>query len=142
MKRFIGIKILAMLNFSLAALLFEGFLVILVPLDFSHAHHHSPRDAAMKGIMLGVIFFVVASVPACTGIGLWKLRNWAHIMALCLHGLRLASVPLVLAAYLIAPPVFPKFVSSVCEMALSVWVVWYLPGLKSKWLSEDSHNRR
>lgn len=134
MGRPVGVTIIAIIDFLGAALcvLFGigimvggGFVATLINQGGGQGSGAGAGVLASLGVVLGVVLIVIAIIPALVGWGLWKLKEWARIVALVFAGLgvlsRLFGFISILAHFNIV-----TFTVTVCVLAYNVWVIWYL----------------
>jgi Predicted membrane protein (DUF2127) len=81
--------------------------------------------AGIGGVIVGVVFLGIAAVELVLGIGLWKLQNWARIVAVVLVSLGLILNLLGLLRSVLHLHVILFFVQAVV-VAIDVWIVVYL----------------
>jgi len=81
--------------------------------------------AGMGSAIFGLVFLAIAAVYLVTGIGLWKLQNWARIVTLILVSVGLVFNALGLLSTLLHLHVMLFFIQCIFT-AVDVWIVVYL----------------
>lgn len=131
-KRPLGITVLASLGF-LGAAFYVVVMILAVTsgdtlrrlLESVSGGGVGPAPLLRLGALLPVYFLVAALVSAGMGWGLWKLKNWAWIIALVLTGLSLIIGGIEIGRAL-PQPMNGVLVSALVRMAVALLVFWYL----------------
>jgi uncharacterized membrane protein (DUF2068 family) len=129
MERPTGVTILAVLAFIGA-----GLLVLLALLSLlggamlsSMAAPRMGMLASVGGAVIAVFLFVIAVLYVVIGAGLWKLQNWARVLAIVLAGLSvLASVLSILNPFAHHFFFFVFLTRRLIVVAIDVWIIVYL----------------
>jgi|SRR5580658_4479823 hypothetical protein len=84
MKRSVGVTVIAILSLIGSGLTFAmGILMlvamVLVPVPRSSAFPASPLLFRVFFVALSLVYLLPAAWGICTGVGLWRLKNWARI---------------------------------------------------------------
>ncbi len=131
MERPVGVTILAVLEFISAGFFILLGLLLLVGGGVlgalgggGEASGYMAAVAAM-GAVAGVVVLILSVIPLAIGIGLWKLRNWARIVAIVFSGLGVLSNLLGVIGGVTAGEMF-SLSSSVIGLGINILVLWYM----------------
>jgi hypothetical protein len=133
MGRPVGVTILAILNFIMAAFcLLGGIGMILgggvIATMLSQQGQGSAGAAGILaglGAAAGVFIIIIGGVSALVGFGLWKLKGWARIVSIVLFVISAAMQLLGLLGTLAHFNLF-AVVWSLFWVAVDAFVIWYL----------------
>ena len=128
MERPAGVTIMAVLGFIGAfCSLFAAFGMFLGGAILSSLANRPGLGmmAGMGSAIFGLVFLAIAAVYLVTGIGLWKLQNWARIVTLILVSVGLVFNALGLLSTLLHLHVMLFFIQCIFT-AVDVWIVVYL----------------
>jgi uncharacterized membrane protein (DUF2068 family) len=131
MQRPTGVTVLALLAFIGAGILVLGALGMFwggAMMSGMMARPGSGVWMAGAGAMMGIMFLGFAALELIVGLGLWKLQNWARIMAIVLAGLGLlGSVFSIFSPFAHMHFFFFAFlIRRLIVAAIEVWILVYL----------------
>lgn len=131
MGRPVGVTILAILNFLVAALCLLGGIGMLVGGGAIATAISQQAGASGAGIMaalgagLAVVFLICAAIAALVGWGLWTLKNWARIVTIVLLAINIGLALLGLLGTLTHFNLF-ALIWTVFWIAVYGLIIWYL----------------
>ena len=129
MERPTGVTILAILAFIGAGCTALAGLMFLLGGAMMSSMHAFPRFGMMAGMgsaMLGIMCLGLAALGLVVGVGLWKLQEWARVLAIVLAGLELVVTGFgVLGPLMAFHLIFFLFWRAVV-LGLDVWIIVYL----------------
>jgi hypothetical protein len=126
-----GVTFLAILTFIGAGFLTLAALLMFVGgalLSNLSSYPQFGTLAGVGGAVIGVLLLGIAALYAILGVGLWKLQNWARILAIVLAALGLlGSIVSLLNPFAHAHFFFFVFlIRRLVGAAIEVWVLFYL----------------
>ena len=131
MGRPAGVTILSVLAFIGAGVLFLVALGALFGGAIISSTAEHPRLGMLAGVgavIIGVFLLALAALDVVIGLGLWKLQNWARILAIVFSGIGL----LVSIFSLVSPFAhmhmffFIFLVRQLVFAAIEIWILVYL----------------
>ncbi|HXX43395.1 MAG TPA: hypothetical protein VEJ38_01610 [Candidatus Acidoferrales bacterium] len=128
MQRPTGVTIISVLAFiGAACLLFAGLGMFLGGAILSSMAGRPGMGlvAGIGGAVVGVIFLGLAVLDLVLGIGLWKLQNWARILAIVLLIVGAICYAVGLVGSLLHFHLFQLFFQMIF-IAIDVWIAVYL----------------
>ena len=133
MVRPVGVTILAILNFIVAAFCLLGGIAMILGGGFiaTMLSQQGQGSAGAAGVLAGlgaaagVFIIITGGVSALVGFGLWKLKGWARIVSIVLYGISGAFQLLGLLGSLAHFNLF-AVVWSLFWIAIDALIIWYL----------------
>ncbi|HYF65067.1 MAG TPA: hypothetical protein VD886_19735 [Herpetosiphonaceae bacterium] len=123
-QRPVGVSIIAVLNWIGSGLLIVGAMILLIAGGSVGAFNRGAfggLGSVGGGFFVAVvlIIFLFAGLGIWIGIGLWRMRPWAHITSIVLYGLSILSGLAGLGSRSVNN-------SNLCSLVLSIIIVVYL----------------
>ncbi|HSC78507.1 MAG TPA: hypothetical protein VLB32_08080 [Candidatus Acidoferrales bacterium] len=131
MERPIGVTILAVLEFiSAGAFILIGLLLLVGGGMLGAMGGGGEGSGVMAvlgtlGAVAGVVVLVLAAIPLAVGIGLWKLKNWARILAIVFSGLGVVSNLFGVIGG-VSTGEMVSLSSGVIGLGVNILILWYL----------------
>jgi hypothetical protein len=133
MGRPVGVTILAILNFIVAAFCLLGGIGMILGGGFiaTMLSQQGQGSAGAAGILAGlgaaagVFIIIMGGVSALVGFGLWKLKGWARIVSIVLYAISGAFQLLGILGTLAHFNVF-ALMWGAFWVAVDAFVIWYL----------------
>ena len=131
MERPTGVTILAVLEFISAGFIILLGLLLIVGMSVLGAMGGSGEGSGVMavlgtlGAVAGVLVMILAVIPLAVGIGLWKLKNWARIVAIVFSGLGVASNLFGVIGGVTTGEMV-SLSSGVIGLGVNVLILWYM----------------
>ncbi|HXE76125.1 MAG TPA: DUF2127 domain-containing protein [Candidatus Xenobia bacterium] len=131
MERPTGVTILAVLEFISAGALILIGLLLLVGGGVLGAMSGGGEGSSFMGVLgalgavAGIVLIVVSAIPLLVGIGLWKLKNWARVLAIVFSGIGVVSNLFGILGGVSTGEIV-SVSSGVIGLGINVLILWYM----------------